>query len=244
MQSSYQPEQHGAGSRSAISHAQIVALAQQYFGAHKNHALPPIEPARYVGGDFRHDRQSEQLHFMLGFDGVSLHDRDYPAMALLSSILGGGMSSRLFQEIREKRGLAYAVHSFASAYTDCGIFAIYTGTSAMDAKAIIPLIADEVQNLPTTLQKVEIDRAKVQLKSALLMGLENTSTRCEMIATQTLAFGEPRSMDHMIAQINNVNSEDIGRVAKRVFSSPPTVTAVGPISDMDSYEKIAARFAA
>ena len=243
MHSSYQPGNMVLAATGAISHAQIVALAQQNFGEHENHALPAIEPAHYVGGDFRHDRQSEQLHFILGFDGVSLHDADYYAIALLSGILGGGMSSRLFQEIREKRGLAYAVHSFASAYNDCGIFAIYTGTSAKDAQTIIPLIANEIQNLPTTLQSAEMKRAKAQLKSALLMGLENTSTRCETIATQTLAFGKPRPLDQMIANIDHVSTEDIGRVAKKVFASTPTVTALGPISHMDSYDKIAARFA-
>ena len=117
------------------------------------------EPARYAGGDWREDRDLEQLHLVIGFPGVTLGDPDYYAASVLSTALGGGMSSRLFQEIREKRGLVYAIHSFVHGYRDAGLFGIYAGTGEDEAAELLPALCDEASKLQDGLTAIELDFA-------------------------------------------------------------------------------------
>src|SRR5438270_3837587 len=140
------------------------------------------EPARYVGGEHRQERDLEQLHLVLGFPGLPLGDRDYYAASVLSTAFGGGMSSRLFQEVREKRGLCYAIHSFAHGYKDGGLFGIYAGTGEDEASELVPVLCDETLKLDDGLAPGELARAKAQMKAGLLMSLESTGARCEQMA--------------------------------------------------------------
>jgi predicted Zn-dependent peptidase len=127
-----------------IDHDELVDLAGTAFrGMHQ--AVPHgAEPARYEGGEYREHRALEQLHLVLGFPGIGYHDPDFYAESVLSTILGGGMSSRLFQEVREKRGLAYSIYSFASFYDDSGLFGVYAGTGGDDAEELVPVLCDEL----------------------------------------------------------------------------------------------------
>src|SRR5258708_19845436 len=132
------------------------------------------EPARYVGGERREARDLEQVHLVLGFPGLPLGDPDYYAGSVLATAFGGGMSSRLFQEVREKRGLVYTIHSFAHGYRDGGLFGIYAGTGEAEASELVPVLCDETMRLADGLLPVELARAKAHMKPSPFMSLSAT----------------------------------------------------------------------
>lgn len=212
-------------------------------------ALPPAQPgddltANYTGGDMRTTKELEQAHLVLGFDGLSYDDADFYTMQLLSTLLGGGMSSRLFQEIRERRGLAYSVFTFASSYTDGGVFGVYCGTGPDKLQELTPVIADEMHKVCDHVTPEELARARAQVKSGLLMSLESSSSRCERLGRQLLIFGRAIPIDEMVAEIDAITTDDILRVARRVFGgSRPSLAALGPISGLEEYDAVAERFA-
>lgn len=224
-----------------IEHDQMLALADKLFDS-----LPPDNPvpgerARYAGGDFREARDLEQVHVMLGFDGIGYQDPDYYAASVLSTLLGGGMSSRLFQEVREKRGLVYSIYSYTSSYDDGGLFAIYAGTGEDEVTELIPVVCDEVMKVTQAVEADELQRARAQLKASILMSLESTSARCEQLARQLLVYGRPVPASEMVSRIEAVDAATVQRVARRVFASPTTFTAVGPLEKVEGYDRIVGR---
>jgi predicted Zn-dependent peptidase len=202
------------------------------------------EPATYAGGDRREDRDLEQLHLVLGFPGLALGDPDYFAATVLSTAFGGGMSSRLFQEIREKRGLVYAIHSFVHGYRDGGLFGIYAGTGETEAAELVPALCDEAMRLEDGLTSVELNRAKAQMKAGLLMSLESTAARCEQLAQHLLIHGTPFDPTEIVARIEAVDDAAIRRVFARWRSAPPTLAAIGPLSRLEDFDRVRERFAA
>jgi predicted Zn-dependent peptidase len=198
-------------------------------------------PARYVGGEYREARDLEQLHLILGFPAFGLHDPDFYTLQVLATLFGGGMSSRLFQEVRERRGLVYSIYNFASILTDDGLFGIYAGTSGQCAPELVAVLADEIGRLADSLTEEEIARARAQLKASLLMGLESTSGRCEQLGTQVLVFGGPLTTEELVAKIDAVDRADVARVARRLFTGTPTLAALGQVNDLEAYDRIAAR---
>jgi predicted Zn-dependent peptidase len=199
------------------------------------------EPARYAGGDRREDRDLEQLHLVLGFPGVVLGDPDYYAASVLSTAFGGGMSSRLFQEIREKRGLVYAIQSFVHGYRDGGLFGIYAGTGEDEAAELVSALCEEATKLKDGLTAIELNRAKAQMKAGLLMSLESTSARCEQLAQHLLIHGTPFDPPEMVRRIEAVDDDAIGRVVARWRSAPPTLAALGPIGRLEEFERLRTR---
>ena len=199
------------------------------------------EPARYVGGDHRVERDLEQLHLVLGFPGLPLCDPDYYAAAVLSTAFGGGMSSRLFQEIREKRGLVYSINSFAHSYRDGGLFGVYAGTGEDEAAELLPVLCDETQKLADGFAEVELARAKAQMKAGLLMSLESTSARCEQMAQYMLIHGTPFDPDDLVRRIDAVDGAAIARVVAGWRNGPPTLTALGPVGKLDDFARLEAR---
>src|ERR1019366_2150987 len=147
------------------------------------------EPASYIGGESPIERDLEQVYRVPGLPGGGYLDPDHYALGILSTLFGGGMSSRLFQEIREKRGLVYSIYSFASAFRDGGIFGIYAGTGENEAAEILPLVIEELRRLPATLTSEELARARSQAKAGVLMARESTSNRAEQLASQLLIYG-------------------------------------------------------
>src|SRR4029077_13367553 len=139
-----------------LDHDKVVALAETLLSDLPAERAVDTEPARYVGGEHRQDRDLEQLHLVLGFPGLKLDDPDYYAAAVLSTAFGGGMSSRLFQEVREKRGLVYTIHSFAHSYRDGGLFGIYAGTGEEEAGELIPVLCEETMKLADGFEPVEL----------------------------------------------------------------------------------------
>jgi predicted Zn-dependent peptidase len=224
-----------------VDHDRIVELAAKAFIDLPREGSTPTDTARYVGGDFRRARDLEQVHLVLGFPGVGYADPDYYAATVYSTLLGGGMSSRLFQEIREKRGLVYSIHSFASSYVDGGLFGIYAGTGEAEVAELVPLVCDEVVKAADTIEPEEVRRARAQLKAGILMAREGPSARCEQLAQQLLVYGRPLPMDEIIARVDAVDVDQVAAVARRLRAGPLTLAALGPIDRIEPYDRIAAR---
>jgi predicted Zn-dependent peptidase len=227
-----------------IEHDQLVETAERAFAALPARAEETTSAAAtYVGGDWREERDIEQVNLVVGFDGVAHQDPDYYAVSVLSTLLGGGMSSRLFQEVREKRGLVYSIYSFASSYADGGLFGVYAGCGEDEVAELVPVMADEILGITRTVGEDEVQRARAQLKASILMGLESTSSRCELLARQMAVYGRPVPVGEMVAAVEAITPDDVTRVARRLFASTPTVTALGPLNRLDSYDRIRERLA-
>jgi len=225
-----------------IDHGALVAEAEQRFGLLPGGTNQGAEEARYRGGDLRENKDLEQVHVVAGFPGIPYDDPDYYVSQVFSTVLGGGMSSRLFQEVREKRGLCYSVYSFASSLTDGGIFGIYAGTGESEVRELIPAMAGELVKLADPIPEEEVARARAQLKAGLLMSLESPSSRCEQFARQMLVFGRPLSSAEIIEKVEAVDAASLNRFATRLLAGTPTLTALGPIGQLEDYGAFAARF--
>lgn len=226
-----------------VNHEQFVSLVQKGFGDLRVGNESQIEPGDYCGGDWRENRDLEQVHLLIGFQGLPFEDDDFYAAQILSTILGGGMSSRLFQEIREERGLSYSIFSFLSSYTDCGLFGVYAGTGESQITELMPVICDQLNLMKESVTNEELSRAKTQHKAGMKMALESSMSRCEQLGRQILIYGRPIPMNEIIHKIEAVEIESISRVANRILSSgPPTVAAIGPISKLEGYSVISGRF--
>jgi len=241
MRDHYGPDQTVVAAAGRVDHDWLVALVDRTFGELPGTVAAKAEPARYRGGEFRRARDFEQAHILLGFEGLGALDEDFFAASVFSTLFGGGMSSRLFQEVRERRGLAYDIYSFLSCYADGGLFGVYAGTGAEDADRAIDLIARETRRVADDLGEGEIARARAQLKASILMTLESTTARCEQAARQIMLFGRPISPEEIVAKVEAADKETLRRVARRLTASAPTVALLGPIAGVSEYPRIAER---
>lgn len=221
-----------------LNHEKVVDLVQTQF----NKLTPDLPkeriPAQYKGGESITQRDLEQVHVVLGFEGVPFSHEDYYAISVLATILGGGMSSRLFQEIREKRGLVYSIYSYHAAYRDSGIFGIYAGTGKEQVQELIPVVCKELKTFLSSLTEEEIKRAKAQLKAGLMMSLESTSSRCRQLANQMLLYGRPVPSTEVLQWVEAIDRQALGRIAESLFSSMPTIASLGPVDHVASHEEI------
>ena len=224
-----------------IEHGRFVDLVAEAFSALPQQAGGDAEPASYVGGDFRERRDLEQVHLLLGFEAMGYLDPDYYAASVLSTLFGGGMSSRLFQEVREKRGLVYSIYSFLSAYRDGGLFGIYAGTGENEVSELIPVVCDALSQLSTDVSEDEVARARAQLKASILMSLESTGSRCEQLAQQILTYGRPLTMQEVVDKIEAVDAAAVRGLAQRLLTGRPTLASLGPVGRVESFERMAAR---
>ena len=232
-----------------LRHEDVVALAREHFADLPTARMETPQAGLYNGGEFRRQKELDQVHVVLGFPSVGYGDRDYYPVLLLSTLLGGGMSSRLFQEIREKRGLVYSIYSFNAPFLDGGLFGIYAGTGEDEAAELMPVTLEELRRVqaadgPDAVRQDELDRARAQLKSSLLMSLESTGSRCEQLARQMQVFGRIIPTAETVARINAVTLDDVRRAAARLFRGRPTLTALGPVSRIPSLGEVADRLAA
>jgi predicted Zn-dependent peptidase len=227
----------------AVEHGQMVALVTQHFGDLNAGPGPLAEPARYAGRDVRFSEDLEQVHVTYAFPGVASADDDLLTAQVYVTALGGGMSSRLFQEIREKRGLCYSIYAFANSFKDGGMIGIYAGTGEREAAEISALVAGELEALANNADEQEVARAKAQLKSGLLMGLERPSSRAEQIAAHLLAYGRVLPVEEITAKLAEIDSLKVRRFGERILRSrQPALAAIGPIARLESYETFARRF--
>ncbi|MDV7339676.1 pitrilysin family protein [Terasakiella sp. A23] len=220
-----------------VNHDKLVAMVADKFADLKPSADVVADPSRYVGGDFIETRPSlEQVHVVAGFDGVRYDDPGFYSLSVLSTLFGGGMSSRLFQEIREKRGLVYSIYSFVSAYDDGGMLGIYAGTGPDDVAELVPVMVDEIKKVCTEVSEDEVNRARAQLKSSILMSMESTSTRCEQLARQMIVFKRPVPADEVVAKIDQIDVAAVQNVAQQIFATKPTLAVLGPITELPEFK--------
>ena len=228
----------------ALTHQSVVDLAREHF-ADLPGVMPGLAvPGVYRGGEFREGRDLDQVHIVLGFPSVAYGDPDYYPALLLSTLLGGGMSSRLFQEIREKRGLVYSIYSFAAPFMDGGLFGIYAGTGEKEAAELVPVTLEELRKVQSGVTQDELNRARAQVKASLLMSLESTGSRCEQLARQIQVFGRIVPIAETVAKLTAVTTADVQRAAARVFRAPPTLAAMGPADKVPDLPAIADKLAA
>ena len=227
-----------------IGHAQLVDHAAQAFGKLQSGGDDTSQEAIYSSGEYREGRDLEQIHMVLGFRGAPIGTAEFYTLSVLSNLFGGGMSSRLFQEIREERGLVYSIDTFMSAFADTGLFGVYAGTGTGQIEELIPVLCDQITGLAGSLREDEVARSRTQLKSSLLMALESTGARCEQIAQHLLIFGRVLPIDELVARIDAIDGEQIGALARQIFSVPPVLAVVGPLAKLEPYDTITQRLAA
>jgi predicted Zn-dependent peptidase len=224
-----------------VHHDAFVREVEKRLGAFRpkaESALPNY--ASYVGGDYREARDLMDAQIVLGFEGRAYHVRDFYASQVLSMILGGGMSSRLFQEIREKRGLCYSIYAFHWGFSDTGIFGVHAATGQSDLEELIPVIVSELQKTGEMILPEELDRARAQYHAGLIMSGESAASRASQIARQMLLFGRPIVKEELIERLSALTLDRLTDLSYRLFSAKPTVAAIGPIGSLAAYETIRA----
>ncbi len=211
-----------------ISHDEILDYAGKYFyNFEQNRTVTHNNEYKYIGGSYSDIRDLEQSHVIIGFNGVSSVSEYYYPMAIFSAILGGGMSSRLFQEVREKRGLVYSIYTFSSSYSHNGLFGVYAATSPQNLSELTNVVAAELIKMQNDISEDEFSRTKAQFKASLLMSQESSASLCEQIVNQTMVFGKPLSRDEILNKINSVTIEDIKKLAKNIISTNVSAITVG-----------------
>ena len=227
----------------AVRHAELLKLAEDTCGGLNPGAVPPVAQAHYTGGDYREIEDLEQAHVAYAFPGVSNSDPDYFVAQVYATALGGGTSSRLFQEAREKRGLCYSIYAFSNGFQDSGFLGIYAGTGEAEAAEISAVIAGEMEAIAGNLSEAEAARARAQLKVSLLMGMERPGTRAEQIAGQWFALGRIQSAAEIVEQLDVIDAAAVKRYAAQVMQkSVPAVAALGPVGKLESFAAFSRRF--
>ena len=244
MQQHYTPTRMVLSAAGNLTHEDVLKLAQEYFVQPEKKAGDAFIPATYRGGDSRVTRDLEQLHLVLGLPAVSIHSPEYYALNMYANILGGGMSSRLFQEVREKRGLAYSVYSMGSAYEDCGLMSIYAATSPDKAKELSGVLCEQVIAMAENITDAEINRAKSQHKAELLMAREGPQTVAGWMGRHLLLLGEYRQVKDIAARVDAVTKEDLAKLGAKIAGGKLTVAALGDISGVLPYETLQEKLAA
>ena len=243
MKSHYLAPKMVLSASGAVDHDRLVTLAEKAFDGLAAKGDTGMEPAHYSGGEFREERELEQVHYALSVPGISYTDDDYYTAQVLSGLLGGGMSSRLFQEIREKRGLCYSVFSFSSSFADTGTLSVYAGTGEEHIKELSHMLTDELLRASDGIQQAEVERAKAQLKASLLMGMESPASRSEVHARQILIYGRVLPTSEIAESIDAVTVEATQNLAgKLFFGVTPSIAALGPLKNLESFDQITARF--
>ncbi|MFZ9469752.1 MAG: M16 family metallopeptidase [Rickettsiales bacterium] len=212
-----------------ITLVELKKLSEKYFNNLAKNKIDKIQKGKYFGGDFYKQKKLEQIHCVIGYEGVSYRDDDYYKAQILSLILGGGMSSRLFQEIRENLGLAYSIYAFNSNYEDVGTFAIYGASDITKANKMIDAINFEVEKITKKITDKELQKVKTQFRASLKMAKESTSKRMQKIGSEILIFNKIFSDQEIIEKFEDITVKNIKDVALKVFSSKQTKVVMGEL---------------
>jgi len=241
----YTPDQMVLSAAGAVDHDQLVKMAEVAFGGLEQRATRVLQPAVYKGGEHRVIKDLEQAHFAMAFETASYRNDEIYTAQVFSLALGGGMSSRLFQEIREKRGLCYTIYAQAGAYVDTGSLTIYAGTSGTDLAELSMLCIDELRRSADDMSEAEVNRARVQMKAGMLMGLESPSSRCERLARMVMIWGRVPGLDEVVAKIDAVDTGAVVEYAARLCASGvPSLALYGPVEASPNVSVLADRLAA
>ena len=224
----------------AVDHAAVLAEVEKRFAGFNGPAGPMPESAKFGGGSHVEKRELEQVHIALALPGVAVTDPALYSFQVFANILGGGMSSRLFQEAREKRGLCYSIYSFHMPYTDIGMFGLYAGTDAADAPDLMRVIVDEIAGTAETITEPEVARVKAQMKVGLLMALESSGARIEQLARQMITRGRPIPIEELVEKVDAVTVESARAAGRALIGRGKMATAViGLGSGLESAAAIA-----
>ncbi|MBI6628949.1 M16 family metallopeptidase [Pontibaca salina] len=241
----YGPGQMILAAAGAVDHDALVKAAEALFGHMQ--PTPPLQvlPARFTGGEIRRDKTLEQAHFALALEGPGYRDDAIYTAQIYGSALGGGMSSRLFQEIREKRGLCYTIFAQAGAYDDTGTTTIYAGTSAAQIGELANVTIDEMKRAAESISPEEVARARAQMKAGLLMGLESPSNRAERLARMVQIWDQVPPLRDTVARIDAVTTGDVREFAETMAVTAPAALALyGPIDGAPTLAQLQDRRAA
>jgi predicted Zn-dependent peptidase len=224
----------------AVDHDALVTDVTRCFGAMVQGQPGQPVPARFLGGEVREERDVEQVNIAFALPGAALTAEDLHASRVFSSVLGGGMASRLFQEVREKRGLCYTVSSFHWAYADAGLIGFHAGAAPEDVPELVDVMLDVISAAAEDIDESEVLRAKAQARASLLMSLESSPARANRLARQVLLLGEVRPLDEIARRIEAVSVDDVraaGRGALR--AGPAAFAAVGKLGRLASFGEVA-----
>jgi predicted Zn-dependent peptidase len=226
-----------------IDHKAFTRETERHFGHLQQGHAPQRHSPVFAATAQTEQKPLDQTHIVLNFAAPNYRDPRIYQMQVLSAILGGGMSSRLFQEVREKRGLCYSVFSYGTSYEDVGQLGVYAATSPENTAELIEVSSKVMLSMGDAVTVKEVDRAKAQLKASLVMNLESASSRADQIARQYLAFGQVPEMATLVERISAVTADDVKALAASIFSAHvPSLSAVGQLSSLESHKAIAARF--
>jgi predicted Zn-dependent peptidase len=238
----YSPSNCVVAAAGNIEHDWLVERVQQIFAeSYGRRTLRAGEAPLWNAGVHVYRRPTEQAHIIVGVPGLHRGHEDRHALALLDTVLGGGMSSRLFQEIREKRGLAYSVYSYRAMFADAGTFSVYCGTTPQNAETVLELVQQEFASVVEDgITEAELERAKGHLKGSLVLSSEDPGSRMSRLGKQQITTGEILSIDELIERVDRLQMEDVARVAQTVLGPGRfTVTVVGPF-DANAFDRYAA----
>ncbi len=223
-----------------VDHDKFVRDVEKRLGHFRPAGAGVVPPqARYIGGDYREHRDLMDAQILLGFEGRAYHVRDFYASQVLSMVLGGGMSSRLFQEVREKRGLCYSIYAFHWGFSDTGVFGVHAATGEDDIAELVPVILEELQKAGEHIHQQEVDRARAQYRAGLIMSAESAASRASQIARQMLLFGRPIGREELMERLGALTVDRLTDLSGRLFASRPTIAAIGPIGALAGFDEIA-----
>ncbi|UXS10715.1 insulinase family protein [Agrobacterium tumefaciens] len=231
----------------AVDHESFVKQVEERFASLPQLpvATPVMEKAIYTGGEIRETRDLMDAQVLLGFEGKAYHARDFYCSQILANILGGGMSSRLFQEVREYRGLCYSVYAFHWGFSDTGIFGVHAATGGNDLPELVPVIVEELRKSSQVIHQEEIDRARAQIRAQLLMGQESPAARAGQIARQMMLYGRPIPNEEMMERLGDITRARLTDLAGRLFfDTVPTLSAIGPLEHLPPLSDITAALSA
>ena len=240
----YGPDRMILSAAGAVDHDRLVADAERLFGHLQPLARAAAAPAVWNSRERRETRDLEQVHFALGLAGPSIRDADFYPAQVYTTALGGGMSSRLFQKIREERGLCYSIYAQAGAYDDTGMLTIYAGTSADEIAELATLTIDEMKRSAEDMSEAEIARARAQMKAGLLMGLESPSARAERMARSLAIWGRVPSVEENAAKIEGVTLAEVRAFAERLAGAEAALALYGPVAEAPALSSLRERLAA
>ena len=235
----YGPEQMVLSAAGAINHEEVVLQAKSLFDKKVPIKKSKAVGSLYSGGELQVEKDLEQAHFALAFEAPGYLSDSIYASQIYSIALGGGMSSRLFQEIREKRGLCYTIFAQAGAYSDTGLLTIYSGTSSENLKNLSDITISEMKRAAIDFEQAELDRARVQMKAGMLMGLESASSRVERLARMLIIWNRIPSLDEVVQKIDAVSLEDVRAFASNILlDQKPSLATYGPAANEISFSKL------
>jgi predicted Zn-dependent peptidase len=225
----YGPETLVVSAAGAVDEDDLLRLAERDFGQAAGAAPTALEPAAFTGGQRPVSKALEQANLVLLLPAVGVRDDSYFALRLLAEILGGGMASRLFQEARENRGLAYAIDAYSETYADTGVLGVFAGCAAKDAAELSRVAAGEIAGMLKPVGEAELSRAKAQLKGAMFMGRESALARAEQAAGQVLLFGRTLDPADIAAEVDAVTPADLVKLTENILAQKKAAVAVlGP----------------